>query len=251
MSFRILQSWDQNLLARQTLSRSGLGYWPKRCAVGWSGLLRGIRSIPVGDLHKSWDVLLTLEAIRNEVTPNEPIVDLGAFASEVLCVLASAGYTNLTGVDFDPLVTHMPFRDRITWLRGDMSRTGLAAGTVAAAVAISSIEHGHYFPVLREAARLLKPGGLFLGSTDYWPDKINTDGIEMFSLPWTILSADDVTRFFKDAASLGLHPSGPIETAAAEPCAYSADRLYTFGWFALRKASDNAANAHPPRRPAG
>jgi SAM-dependent methyltransferase len=237
MCFRVLKSWEQNLEARHRLARSGLGYWPKRCPVGWTGMLQGIRSVPVGDLYKSWDVLLTYEAIQKEAAPTDHIIDLGAFASEVLCVLASAGYTNLTGIDFNPLVRHMPFRDRIAWRQGDMTRTGLPPETASAIVAISSIEHGHYLPVLKEVARLLKPGGLFIGSTDYWPDKIDTSDIKMFDLSWTILSTDDVATFVADAASLGLHPTGTIETAASERCVYCEEKLYTFGWFSLRKTA--------------
>jgi SAM-dependent methyltransferase len=235
MTFRVLKNWEDNLFARHTLTSTGLGYWPKHEWAGLSGLLRGVIKLPIGDLRKSWDVLLTIQQIQNALPSNAVIIDLGAYCSEVLCALDSAGYTQLTGIDLNPLIRRMPYGDRIRWVQGDMTRTGLPSASVDAVVAISSIEHGDASGVIAEAARLLKPGGLFIGSTDYWPEKIDTSEVKLFGLKWNIFSANEINGFFDDAEDAGLYATGPIETDARERCIYHDDRLYTFGWFCLTK----------------
>jgi SAM-dependent methyltransferase len=235
MTFRVLKSWEENLLARHELARTGIGYWPKHQWAGLSGLARGVIKLPIGDLRKSWDVLLTIRQIENALPRDAVIVDLGAYCSEVLCALAATGYTHLTGIDLNPLIRRMPYGNRVRWTRGDMTRTGLPAESVDAVIAISSIEHGEASPVVAEAARLLRPGGLFIGSTDYWPEKVNTHGLTLFNMPWNIFSAPEIVAFFKQAEVTGLHATGPVETAAQERCIYHEERLYTFGWFCLEK----------------
>jgi SAM-dependent methyltransferase len=235
VTFRVLQSWADNRAARDRLNAQGLGFWPRVAGQTWRRRLQRKAPIQVGELNKSWDVLLCVEEILRRTSPDDTVVDLGAFASEVPCALAQAGYTSTIGIDLNPEVKAMPFADRVRWLCGDMTATGLPSGSVSAVVALSSIEHGDPMPVLQEAARLLRPGGVFVGSTDYWPQKINTDDVTMFGLPWTIFSAEEIEALLARAATLGLETTGPIELDADEACIDCADRLYTFGWFCLQR----------------
>ena len=48
------------------------------------GLSKGI---DVGDELKSWDVLKTIEFIEKNVAKTDPVLDMGAFACEILCIL--------------------------------------------------------------------------------------------------------------------------------------------------------------------
>ena len=62
-------------------------------------------------------------------------------------------------------------------------------GSFGAITAISVIEHGFESArLLREISRLLRPGGYFVASFDYWPEKVDTTGIDIFGMDWTIFS---------------------------------------------------------------
>ena len=74
------------------------------------------------------------------------------------------------------------------------------------------------------------PGGVFAGSTDYWPEKIDTAGMKVLGMDWRISRRD---RRFIDAPPI--RPFiGDIEWSPGarhrlrKPSA-------SFGWFALRK----------------
>lgn len=237
MTFRTMKHSGEYRSARVTMDQRGISYWPRTLPQRLRDRLRGRSPTTVGDVRKSWDVLASIELLEREGLQNEPVVDLGAFASETLCSLRAAGFSSLVGVDLDPAVQKMPFAGDIRWHVGDMMRTGFASGTFGAAVSISAIEHGFdELRLLQEVARLLRPGGLFVGSTDYWPDKIDTQGIMMHGLPWKIFSSDEIDHFFTTAKSVGLNAIGPVQHGAQDACIEAADRHYTFGWFAFRKA---------------
>lgn len=203
---------------------------------GRLGRLLRIDHLSIGDVRKSWDVLQTAQFIEGRLGKDEPIVDFGAFHSEIIGVLFRMGYTNLHAVDLNPRLPGGPNRDRITYTVGDFLDTGFADGTFAAITAISAIEHGHSIDrLLSEVSRLLKPGGYFVGSTDYWPRKIDTRGIEIFGMEWTVFSAPEMERLFEAARGQGLAPAGPTDYRADAPVVAFAGKRYTFAWFALQK----------------
>ena len=130
----------------------------------------------------------------------------------------------------------MPFAGEIRYLVGDMNAAPFADSSMAAITSISAIEHGLALrPLLRETARLLAPGGLFIASTDYWPDKIDTSGMLMYGLDWTIFSRAELQALFEVAREFGLVPLGDCRFEAREPVIESAEKHYTFAWFALEK----------------
>jgi SAM-dependent methyltransferase len=99
-----------------------------------------------------------------------PILDIGCCSSGVPIALASRGF-RVVGLDFNPYPHSHP---NLRAVRGDAMRCPFAAGTFAAVLAISVIEHigiGHYGDPLapagdevtiQEIARILRPGGLAL-----------------------------------------------------------------------------------------
>jgi SAM-dependent methyltransferase len=190
----------------------------------------------LGDRLKSWDVLRTAEFIEQGYPRTARVLDLGAFNSEVLCVLHRMGFERLTGVDLNPEVRRMPFSPPVRWEVGNFLRAPFPDHSFDVVTAISVIEHG-YDPaaLLGEISRLLAPGGAFVASFDYWPDKIDTKGTRFFGMDWLIFSRQDVLDLVAAAAAHGLDPCGPLQLDGGEPTVACGGFDYTFGWLALRK----------------
>ncbi len=190
----------------------------------------------VGDHLKSWDVLKTATFLEERVSPHAPILDIGAFASELICVLHRVGFTNLCGVDLNPHVRLMPFARAIHYEVANFMQTSFENESFQAITAISVIEHGFKSKaLLLEVSRLLRPGGYFIASFDYWPQKVDTTGVVLFGMDWKIFSEEEVLQFIEEARAYGLASAGEVNLQAQEaPIAY-AKKNYTFAWLALRK----------------
>lgn len=239
MSIRVLQSKSEISQARRELRRRGLS-----CTSLWqSQLLRRIahklgwtNQVNVGDGIKSWDILNTAEFIQQNVPRDSAILDLGAYASEILGVLDHLQYASLIGIDLDPGIYRMPYAKAIRYLVSDLKATPFKSDSFDAITAISVIEHG-FQPrmLLEEIARLLRPGGYFIASFDYWPQKIDTTGIEIFGMDWTIFSKEDVADLLEQAQEYALKPVGPSSFQANIPTMFWGGMRYTFAWLALQK----------------
>jgi SAM-dependent methyltransferase len=191
----------------------------------------------VGDAIKSWDVLKTATFIRNRLPPETPVLDVGAYASEILSVLHRMKYSNLAGVDLNPRIMEMPFSDPIRYEVADFMATSFPNESFGAITAISVIEHGFRSGrLLREISRLLRSGGYFIASFDYWPEKVDTAGVDIFGMDWRIFSKAEVLAFIGEARDYGLTPCGEIDLEAGERVIHWGGKYYTFAWLALRKA---------------
>jgi SAM-dependent methyltransferase len=187
--------------------------------------------------EKNWDHLAAVAAIAGALPPSARILDAGAeFYSNVLPALFVYGYRELYGMNLsfaDPAR-----RGPIRYLPGDITRTGFPDAWFDAITCMSVIEHGvpldAYF---REACRLLKPGGLLITSTDYFPEKIDTAGKAAHGAPVKIFSRCEVEDMLALAKACGLEQTGDIDLDCAEPTVrwdlYNLD--YTFLIFTLRK----------------
>lgn len=235
MSMKVLQDMRQVVCARRELMRRGVS----SRASYWRRLLRRARipiGIAIGDELKSWDVLSTLEFLDERLGMDAPILDIGSYASEIIVSLHKAGYTGLTGVDLDPGVRNMPFQDSIRYVVADFMHTPFNDASFEAVISISVIEHGYDADaLLREIARLLKPGGYFVASFDYWPDKIDTNGHRMFGLDWMIFSDQDVADLIGRARRHGFTPVGELARKVSSAPIHFAAKNYTFAWLALVK----------------
>jgi SAM-dependent methyltransferase len=237
MRTAILQNMREVTEARDELSRRKLG-WKKN---GLRILLEKFhltRTQPsIGDEIKSWDVLRTANFAIENLKPTDPVLDIGAFSSEILIVLHRAGFSDLTGADLNPLLQSMPYSNKIRYEVTDFLKTPFSANSFSMVTAISVIEHG-FQPdkLLSEVGRLLKPNGFFVASFDYWPKKIATDGIKMFGMDWRIFSEQEVHELIEKAGTYGLSVYGEVDLKAKERPISCMDRHYTFAWIALRKA---------------
>ncbi len=235
MAAEVLHQWAQIEEARTELRRrrlscinSTLHHFLLRFAI-----LRGVK---IGDALKSWDVLKTARFIEDHVTRDAPILDIGTYASEILCILHRMGYAHLTGIDLNPHIFRMPYADKIRYVVSDFMHTPFESGSFAAITSISVIEHGfNSQALLSEMSRLLRPGGYFIASFDYWPDKIDTSDTPFFGMDWKIFSRSEVLAFVQEASGYGFIPQGELHLDAGDKPIHCAERDYTFCWLALKK----------------
>lgn len=237
----VLKSNSQIEKARAELVRRGLSTLDAG-AQAWLRRFRLRRAQQIGDVVKSWDVLKTIQFIEESLPKNAHILDIGAFASEIPVALHRAGFTNLTAIDLNPGVLKMPFAGDIDYRIGDFMATPYEDGTMDAVTAISVIEHGFDGARLaKEVGRLLRPGGYFIASFDFWPEKIETSGTKFFDMDWLIFSREDVLTFCETARSFQLEPVGNVDFAVGDRVIDCAGKNYTFGWMVLqRKAAGNS-----------
>jgi SAM-dependent methyltransferase len=192
---------------------------------------------PVGDRLKSWDVLAAIDWIEAHLLPDDPILDLGCYGSEILPALRRRGFRRLSGIDLRRGVGRMPAAESIEYVRGDFMSAPFADAAFAAITAISTIEHGYDGDALfGEVARLLRPHGAFFFSFDYWPAKIDAADTRLFGLDWRIFSRGEVDEMLAVARRHGLEPDAPFDLDVSEPVIHWEGRRYTFAALVLRKS---------------
>ncbi len=237
MTVSVLRTHAQIAEARVNLVSRGLAWrtnWLRK-------VLRRTRLLSteqeIGDIVKSWDVLKTVEFAEKHIKKHEAVLDIGAFASEMPIVLHRLGFMDLSGIDLNPAIMAMPYQDRIHYRIGDFLKTPFASSSFALITAISVIEHGYRADeLLTEISRLLKPSGYFAASFDYWPEKIDTEGVQIFGLDWRIFSKSEVEDLIRVAKSHGLRVHGNIDLRADQKPIHCFDRSYTFAWLVLQKS---------------
>jgi SAM-dependent methyltransferase len=235
MTAAVLLSKSEIEAARNALRRMGAS-----CIAPWPipllrrlGILGGVN---LGDRLKSWDILTSATFLLDRLPTEAPVLDIGAYASEILCSLHRLGFTSLHGVDLNPEIREMPYPDAIRYEVGNFLQTPFEDDSFDAVTAVSVIEHGLDAPrLLGEVSRLLRPGGYFIASFDYWPEKIDTDGVKIFGMDWTIFSKEDVLDFVRIARTYGLAPVGGLALEEGDRVICWGGKKYTFAWIALRK----------------
>jgi SAM-dependent methyltransferase len=188
-----------------------------------------LRPPPRYDRRKDWDVELSREVIEGNVGTESLILDVGCFNSAILWTLLRRGFTRLCGLDLNPLLRFAPHNRMLWYVAGDLYAAPFLSRRFEVVTALSMMEHGfepaQFLPALR---RLLKPGGLLIVSTDYWPDKIETTGIRVFGQPWTIFSRPELEHLLEDAKAHGFYLEGPADWTVGDRVIHWQGRHYTF-----------------------
>jgi SAM-dependent methyltransferase len=235
MSVEVLLTKSQNREARAELRRRGLSFapsYPER-VLRKVGILGGVN---LGDIYKSWDVLKTTQFIETNVPKDGRILDLGACGSEALCILSRLGYPGLVGIDLNRRIGSMP--KPVKYTVGNFMQLPFRDASFEAVTAISVIEHGfHAEALLKELTRVVKPGGYFVASVDYWPNKIETEGVEEYGMSWLIFSRAEINEFLEKASAFGFWAMGNVNLEAEEKTTRWMGREYTFAWFVLQKGA--------------
>lgn len=186
---------------------------------------------------KNWDHLAAVHAIVQSLPKSAWVLDAGAeFYSNVLPALFTYGFRHLYGINLsfaDPAR-----RGPIRYLPGDITHTEFSDGSFDAVTCMSVIEHGvplhAYF---REMFRLLKPGGILITSTDYYPEPVDTGNRIAHGAPIKIFCKREVEEMIRDAQACGFELTGEIDldrkARAVRWDEY--DLEFTFLIFTLRK----------------
>lgn len=180
------------------------------------------RRLPVHhDRPKNWDALAAVGAILGLVAPAERgglrVLDAGsARYSPILPWLRLYGLGSapgsLLGINLEFRTQHT--RDGVRFRYGDATRTGLEPGSIDAITCMSVIEHGLPVPAFfAEAARLLRPGGLLIVSTDYDAEPPDTTGLRAYGGPVQVFGPDDIRGFVRAAESVRLRLVGELADA--------------------------------------
>jgi len=187
--------------------------------------------------EKNWDHLAAVTTILANTNNSARILDAGAeIYSNVLPALFLYGYRDLFGINLGfPDPTR---RGPIRYIPGDLTRTPYPDAHFDAITCLSVIEHGVPLPdYFREMYRLLKPGGLLITSTDYYPTPIDTSGKFAHGTPIKIFSQSEIQAALDLARSVGFETTGDLDLECTEkPIRWEQFGLdYTFVLFTLRK----------------
>jgi SAM-dependent methyltransferase len=246
----LLRDRCQIKAARRRLRRAGLDFSDSR------PLDRAARKLaraigrdpgdapPRPDPLKSWDAWRTIEALRARLGKRDRILDMGCLGSAVPLALDRLDYRSVHGVDLNEDVLQMPRAGRIDYRVGDMTDTPWPDESFAAVTAISVIEHGvDEERMLREVARLVRPGGLFCMSTDYWPQKVDTGDMRPFGLDWKVFSAGELRELLARATERGFRVpdvDNGVLSDLGRPAIHCAGRHYTFAHAVLVRGGGQA-----------
>jgi len=242
-----LKSDDELRACRAELKARGLDFSDPRRARLWRLLfrLRFRTPLPPADVAKSWDVANAVRVLEAAAPDRAtPVLDMGCFNSEVVYALHALGYRNVHGCDLNPLCRWMPYWGRVKYARADLTDTPYPDGSFGALTCLSVIEHGVPLDALAaEADRLLRPGGVFVLTTDYDASGASHEidpRFKVFGQSWRVFTPgglDEVLdRFARRGFSLA-DPDRVDRTHAERPIRWNGQD-YTFTMVALRKTTD-------------
>lgn len=168
------------------------------------------------DRPKNWDALGAVATVLDRLGTSAAVLDAGsARYSSVLPWLRLYGLTNLVGnnLEFGRDVR----RDGVLFRHGDITDTDFPDSRFDAITCLSVVEHGvPVKPFLAESARILRPGGLLVVSTDYDQDPPDTTGLTAYGQPVQIFSPAEIRDFVGLAERHGLRLLGQLALEHAE-----------------------------------
>jgi len=201
---------------------------------------------PHPDRSKNWDTSRAIRLIAS--CPRDwRVLDVGCLRSPILDWAYQLSFRALEGCDLGGIQPFSPWQRILRRLTGrpvyrlslqDLQHTSYPARSFDVITSISVIEHGvgleAYFA---EMARLLRPGGYLLTSTDYWQTPLTQSPPVVTEFgPMRVFCAEDLARMFQIAHDQGLELLASFDPSSPEPLVSWYGVEYTFAYFALRHA---------------
>lgn len=168
------------------------------------------------DRAKNWDALGAVSTVLERLGTNIRVLDAGAARySSVLPWLYVFGVRELVGNNLE--FTRTTSHGTVRFEPGDVTATQYRDGWFDAVTCMSVIEHGVPLEAfVTEAARILRPGGLLVVSTDYDQDPPDTTGKTAYGVPVKIFGPDDIRKFVGLAEGAGLDLVGNLRLEHTE-----------------------------------
>jgi SAM-dependent methyltransferase len=168
------------------------------------------------DRPKNWDALGAVSTVLEALGNRASVLDAGsARYSSVLPWLRLYGLTDLVGInlEFGAEVR----RDGVLFRYGDITATGFPDGRFDAVTCMSVIEHGVQVEAfLAESARILRPGGVLVVSTDYDQHPPEVSGRTAYGQPVHIFSPKEIQDLVASASEHSLTLRGELVLDHAE-----------------------------------
>jgi len=167
-------------------------------------------------MPKNWDALGAVSTVLDRLGSDIRVLDAGAARySSILPWLRLYGVRELVGnnLEFTRSTHHGPVR----FEPGDITSTHYRDGWFDAITCMSVVEHG--VPLdgfAAESARILRPGGLLVLSTDYDQEPPDTTGKTAYGVPVKIFGPEDIRQFVKTAEGHGLDLVGELRLEHAD-----------------------------------
>jgi SAM-dependent methyltransferase len=159
---------------------------------------------------KNWDALGAVGTVLHTLGTDIRVLDAGAARySSVLPWLRLYGVRELFGnnLEFTRVIRH----GGVQFEPGDVTSTRYEAGWFDAVTCMSVIEHGVPLEAfLAESARIIRPGGLLVVSTDYDQEPPDTTGKFAYGVQVKIFGPDDIRAFVVAAKKVGLELEGEL-----------------------------------------
>ena len=217
------------------------------------------------DPVKSWDTWKIINFIKTNGKKDSNILDVGCNSSPVLPYLHKLGFENLFGCDLDleskrpiillkilsltgyrhykPVIELFENKDGFYNLeQQNLENTNYESNFFDFVTALSVIEHGiNIEKFFTEMNRIMQMNGHLLLSTDFWPEKIQTNSNAYNTTGFdNIFSRNEIENLIKSAEKTGFKIFEPVDFEHKDKVVYwkKTRKKFTFIFLCFKKTKN-------------